>query len=90
MQLIGSLIWVTQTSFDVCAVSTFLSTSDVGRVSGAVKVLGFSNIYNRCAKDVHLPPVAIWFNPIFFHGRRNDNVIYEEFDDVCICRSRLQ
>ena len=65
-QLAGSLIWVTQTRFGACAVTTFLSTSSIACVSGASKALICLKIYNKCAKDLQPSPLIIWFNPIAF------------------------
>ena len=63
-QLVGSLIWVTQTRFDACAVATYLSTSSVSCVADAIKAVEFLKIYNRCVKELQSSSLIVWYNPV--------------------------
>ena len=66
-QLVGSLIWLGQTRFDIIAVTTVMSTTMVSAMQSMDKALYVLKLYNKTVKMLKSNQDIIWYRN-FWHG----------------------
>ena len=63
-RLVGGLIWIDQTRFDICPVTTVMSTSVKEATENIGNALDLMKLYNKSLRNLKKNPDIIWYRSV--------------------------